>query len=113
MSARKPLRVDCDRPFADVLALVRAGLRAIARPGGTDATGGDLPAELLAWCDDESEEGLDLVERGIACRHLKCAAVALVEAEVHCAGDAGGGQGAIGGGVVKCKAWIPSEENRQ
>jgi hypothetical protein len=101
-----PLRIDCDHQFEDVLDVVRAGMRAIARPGPADGAGSELPAELLGWCDDESDEGLSQVERATACRKLQCSAVELVEAHVHCAGDAGG----IGGGVVKAFAWIPKQE---
>jgi hypothetical protein len=81
-------------------------MRVIARPGQTSPAGGTLPAEILGWCENEADEGLAAVERATACRKLKCRAVELVPAQIHCPGDAGG----VGGGVVNAFAWIPKEE---
>jgi hypothetical protein len=90
-----------------VLELVtRADMRVIARPGSANPAGGELPAEILGWYENESDEGLAAVERATACRKLGCEAVELVPAQIHCPGDAGGG----GGGVVNAFAWIPKQE---
>jgi len=103
--SRAPVQVDCDRPLADMLELARGDRwRAIVRPGPANVAGGQMPGEVIAWCDNETAEGLSQVERAIACRHLKCKAVELVEAWLHCAGGSDG----IGGGVVKCRAWVPA-----